>query len=119
MPWGKNEKENGESTYVVCEKTKNVTTVADPVFIFLLSFTCAAGAFLLTWFGILPLLRNRRLPFSRSARARGFTLRREEQQYNKVSADDFDLDDDGDDDSDQKLPLSENDSSTQLQLSPR
>ena len=118
MPWGKNEEENGESTYVVCEKTKTATTVADPVFIFLLSFTCAAGAFLLTWFGILPLLRNRRLPFSRSARARGFTLRREEQRYNKVSADDFDLDDDGDD-SDQKLPLSENDSSTRLQLSPR
>jgi hypothetical protein len=71
----------------------------------------------LTWFGILPLMRSKRLPFSRSSRARGFTLRREEAQYNKVSADEFDLDDD-DDDSDQKLPLTENDSSADLPRSP-
>jgi hypothetical protein len=116
-PYGKEDTETGEATYVVCSKSKK-SSINDPVFIFLLSFTCAAGAFLLTWFGILPLMRSRRLPFSRSSRARGFTLRREEVQYNKVSADEFDLDDD-DDDSDQKLPLTENDSSAELSRSPR
>lgn len=117
-PPGKVEEENGEATYVVCAKTKKTVTVADPVFIFLLSFTCATGVFLLTWFGILPLVRSRRIPFIRSPRVRGFTLRSEEQQYNKVAAGDFDLDDD-DDDSDQKLPLSEGDSISHLPLSSR
>ena len=128
-PWDKEDTESGEATYIVCAKIEKFgllepmqaqviekSSIDDPVFVFLLSFTCAAGAFLLTWFGILPLMKSKRLPFSRSSRGRGLTLRREEQRYNKLDADDFSLDDD--DDSDQKLPLTETDSSTDIPRSP-
>lgn len=118
MPKSKVESEVLEATYVTC-KTTVYTPIANPLFIFLLSFTCATGVFLLTWFGIMPLVRNRGFPFSRSGRSRGSTIRREEQAYKRVSAGDFDLGDDDDDDSDQKLPLTEDSSSNHLPRSPR
>ena len=110
-PTGKEDAEAGEATYIVCKKEEH-TTVSDPIFIFLVSFSCATAAFLLTWFGIRPLVRNRKIPFPKTQRARGFTSSRE-AQYDRVSADDFDLED-TDDDSDQKLPLTENGSANHL-----
>lgn len=119
-PYEVEREESGEATFIVCKKsTKSI--VENPVFIFLLSFSCAAAAFLLTWFGIRPLravMRNRKTPWmARALRPRSATHSRESTQYRPVDADDFDLDDDGD--SDQKLPLTNSDSSAHLPRSPR
>jgi hypothetical protein len=117
-PHNEEHEDSGEATYVVCNESSSGIHISDPVFIFLLSFTCAAGAFLLTWFGILPLMRSKKAPWmAKSLRSRRGT-EAGGQQYKMVNADDFDVGDD-DEDSDHKLPLTENDANDSSAYLPR